>query len=192
MYCSYRSELKVKKELDRLHVPYYLPMEYQLVEHDGERRRELVPAIHNLIFVHSSQREITKLKMYNKKCTTLQYMVSNSADDEKSEIIVVPSRAMENFIRVSSSHDDHVRHLTYSDYLDKQGKRVRIIDGNFAGVEGVIKRIKRDRIVVVLLKGIAAVAITQLPPSFIELIDDKEGRGNPLELRSLATEGTQE
>jgi transcription antitermination factor NusG len=67
-----------------------------------------------------------------------------------------------------------VRHLTYSDYLDKQGKRVRIIDGNFAGVEGVIKRIKRDRIVVVLLKGIAAVAITQLPPSFIELIDDNK------------------
>ena len=174
MYCSYRSELKVKRELDRLHVACYLPMEYQLVEHDGERRRQLVPAIHNLIFVHDSQREITKLKMYNKVCTSLQYMVRSGADDEKSEILVIPRNDMENFIRVSSSLDEHVRHLTYSDYLDKQGKRVRIIDGNFAGVEGVIKRIKRDRIVVVLLKGIAAVAITQLPPSFIELIDDNK------------------
>ena len=87
MYCSYRSELKVKRELDRLHVACYLPMEYQLVEHDGERRRQLVPAIHNLIFVHDSQREITRLKMYNKVCTSLQYMVRSGADDEKSEIL---------------------------------------------------------------------------------------------------------
>ena len=45
MYCAYCSELKVKEELDKLHIDNYLPMEYQFVEHGGERRRELVPVV---------------------------------------------------------------------------------------------------------------------------------------------------
>lgn len=171
MYCTYGSELKVKAELDRLKVENYLPMVSKQLERDGEKHRELVPAIHNLIFVHESQQEITRLKMFNKACTPMQYMIHrpNVASD-RSEIIVVPDVQMDNFIRVTSVMSDDLVYLKYTDFLDKVSQRVRVIDGNFTGAEGVIKRIKKDRVVVVLLKGVAAVAITHLPPSYLQLL----------------------
>ena len=171
MYCTYGSELKVKAELDRLKVENYLPMVRMQVEHDGEKRRELVPAIHNLIFVHESQQAITRLKMFNRQCTAMQYMIHRpSVVSDRSEIIVVPDTQMDNFIRVTSVMSDDLVYLKYTDFLDKVSQRVRVIDGNFTGAEGVIKRIKKDRVVVVLVKGVAAVAITHLPPSYLQPI----------------------
>lgn len=174
MYCTYGSELKVKEELDRLHIDNYLPMEYQMVERDGERHRELMPAIHNLLFVRHSQEEITKLKMFNKVCVTMQYMVSRSPlEDSPSEIIIVPEKQMNNFIRVTSKASEDLVYLKYDDFLDRASRKVRVINGNFAGAEGVIKRIKKDRVVVVLVKGVAAVAITHVPPQYLMLLDEQ-------------------
>ena len=173
MYVSYSREMKVKEALDSLAIDNFLPMHYEMVEHDGVRHRELVPAIHNLIFVRSSQERLTELKMTNKTCTLMQYMISKArTPQEQTEIITVPDAQMNNFMRVASSLDDKVVFLEYTDFLDKEGKKVRIVDGNFAGVEGVIKRIKKNKIVVVLLKGVAAVAVTHIAPHDLQLIED--------------------
>jgi transcription antitermination factor NusG len=40
---------------------------------------------------------------------------------------------------------------------------VRVAEGEFAGVEGVVKRIKNNKCVVVRLEGIATVAILRFP-----------------------------
>lgn len=171
MYASYSRELKVKETLDDLGVECFIPMRYEMVDHQGERRRELVPAIHSLIFIHDTQERITGLKMYHRDCVALQYMVRRPRlDTESTEILTVPDAQMQHFIRVATSYDDNIVYLDYSDFLHKEGKRVRVIDGNFTGVEGVIKRIKKNKIVVVLLDGVAAVAITHLPPRFLQLI----------------------
>jgi transcription antitermination factor NusG len=173
MYVSYSRELKVKEVLEDLSIDCYVPMRYELVEHEGVRHRELIPAIHNLIFVRSSQERLTELKMTNKTCTLMQYMIAKPRiSQEQADIITVPDAQMKNFMRVADSHDEKVMFLEYTDFLDKEGKKVRIVDGNFMGVEGVIKRIKKNKIVVVLLKGIAAVAVTHIHPHQLELIEE--------------------
>jgi transcription antitermination factor NusG len=53
--------------------------------------------------------------------------------------------------------------LEDTDYLRSVGQRVRVAEGKFAGVEGVVKRIKSNKCVVVRLEGIAAVAILRFP-----------------------------
>ena len=170
MYCAYASEMKVKAELDGLGIEAYIPMKYALVEHGIERRRELVPAIHNLIFVHESRERITELKMYNSVCTHLQYMMSTTLDGAR-RFLIIPDASMKNFMLVTSQYSDQIVYLRYDDYLNKPGSHVRIIDGIFAGVEGVIKRIKKDRVVVVLLKGVAAVAITEITFDHLQYLD---------------------
>ena len=60
MRVTYQREMKVKAELDRLGIECFVPMRYKVVElpfdklrarngGDTELRRELVPAINNLI-----------------------------------------------------------------------------------------------------------------------------------------------
>jgi hypothetical protein len=51
-----------------------------------------------------------------------------------------------------------------------QGDRVRVIDGPFKGAEGHIKRIKKDRRLVVTVSGVAAVATSYIHPSLLEVV----------------------
>ena len=66
MRVTYSRELKVKAELDRLEIENYVPMTYKLVNTDTvNSHRELVPAINNIIFVHSTQERFGYLKSKN-------------------------------------------------------------------------------------------------------------------------------
>ena len=86
-----------------------------------------------------------------------------------AEIMTVSDREMNNFMLVTRHGDEQLEYLTYTDFFEKEGRKVQIIDGVFAGVEGEIKRIKKDRCVVVTIKGIAAVAM-QVPFSQLKFI----------------------
>ena len=58
----------------------------------------------------------------------------------------------------------------FFDFINKIGQRVKVIDGFFSGVEGVVKRINKNKRVVVQLEGLAAVAIAFVPASQLSLI----------------------
>ena len=90
---TYNREMKVKRELDFLHIENFLPMKYRLVVRGDRKIKELVPAIHNLIFVNISS---SALKEY-KATTTLpiRYIMNR----ETREPIVIPENQMKNFIK---------------------------------------------------------------------------------------------
>lgn len=172
MRVTYSREMKVKGELDRLGIACFLPMTYRLVErlHDGETemRRELVPAINNLIFVRSTQEEISGLKNTNEILEPLRYMMDRTAGSEHV-IMTVPDWEMENFMRVASKTDDSVLFLDENTIVGKEGAHVRIMGGPFEGVEGVIRRVKRCKRVVVELEGVASVAVAYVRAGLLEL-----------------------
>ena len=111
-------------------------------------------------------------QMTKKECEPLRYMMRrvSSSRNSQSEIITVPDHEMENFMRVASVQDESVMFLDYKEFIGKEGRRVRINEGAFAGVEGVIKRIKRNKHVVVQIEGVTAVAITFVPSSYLSII----------------------
>lgn len=170
MRVTYNRELRIKQQLDQIGIDSFIPMRYELVETTDGRKRKLVPAVHNLIFIHSTQETITDLKMTRREFEPLRYIIITSIENQKSEILRVPDRQMENFMRVASVQDDSVMFLDYQDFIGKEGRRVRINEGYFAGVEGVIKRIKKNRHVVVQIEGVTAVAITFVPSSYLSFI----------------------
>lgn len=99
MRVTYGREMKVKTELDRLEIENFLPMKCRVVESrtDGttELRRELVPAISNLVFVRSTQERITELKRTNEVLEPLRYMLDYTNGDGPV-IMTVGDREMEN------------------------------------------------------------------------------------------------
>ena len=174
MRVTYQREMKVKAELDRLGIENFVPMRYRIAEsqNDGESeiRRELVPAINNLIFVRSSQERMSELKMTNEVLEPLRYMMDHTVG-KPHEIMTIPDRQMENFMRVASVTDDSVMFLDESTIVGKEGKRVEIMGGAFEGVTGVIRRVKRCKRVVVELEGIASVAIAFVPVGWLKEIE---------------------
>lgn len=173
MRVTYHREMKIKALLDDLGVDNFLPMHWKVVETKrGGKKRILLPAIHNLIFVRSTQEYLTKLKTTREEFSPLRYMMRRplSPGQGNGEIIRVPDRQMENFMRVASVQDDRVMFLDNSDYINKVGQHVKVIDGYFAGVEGIIKRINKNKRVVVQLEGLAAVAIAFVPANQLSII----------------------
>ncbi len=173
MRVTYGREVKVKQALDGLGIENFLPMHYDLVDlGDGNKKRMLMPAIHNLIFIHDSREHITLLKTTRREFQPLRYITKHFAESTVDNILTVPEAQMRNFMRVASVQDDSVMFLDNSDYLNKVGRRVLITEGYFAGVEGVVKRIKKNKHVVVQLEGLAAVAVTYVPASCLRELDD--------------------
>ena len=188
MRVTYQREMKVKAELDRLGIESFIPMKYRIAESrnqgttevrrgantnltdDTNIRRELVPAINNLIFVRSTQERISGLKASNEVLEPLRYMMDRTASPEHA-IMTVGDREMENFMRVASRTDDSVMFLDEETVVGKEGKRVEIMGGAFEGVTGVIRRVKRCKRVVVELEGIASVAIAFVPVGLLKEVE---------------------
>ena len=173
MRVTYQREMKVKAELDRLGIENFVPMRYKVAESqndgDAELRRVLVPAISNLIFVRSTQKQVSELKRRKEVLEPLRYMMDHTADEAHS-IMTVGDREMENFMRVASVTDDSVMFLDEETVVGKEGKRVEIMGGAFEGVTGVIRRVKRCKRVCVEIEGVASVAIAYVRAELLKEI----------------------
>ena len=79
---------------------------------------------------------------------------------------------MRSFILVTSA--DAGRKVKYfgADAPEyRTGDRVRVIEGIYKGAEGYIKRIKKDRKLIVSVTGVAVVAVSYIHPDYLEKID---------------------
>lgn len=172
MRVTYHREMKIKALLDAIGVENFLPTHWKIkVLKTGKKKRMLDSTIPNLIFVRATRQFLTELKTTHEEFAPMRYMTKKSMlGSRKSEIIVIPDKQMESFIKVASVQDDRVTPLDIKNFIDSEGKRVRVIDGTFKGVEGIVKRIKNNKRVVVCLEGVAAIAITFVPPSQLEFI----------------------
>ena len=168
MRVTYHRELRIKEQLDLIGIENFVPMHYDLATSSDGPRKMLVPAIHNLIFVHASHEVMTRLKMHKKEFEPMRYMTKTSTDGHK-ELLHVPDRQMEDFIKVASAQNESIIFLDARDSVN-MGRRVRITAGRFKGIEGVIKRIKKNKYFLIQIDGVAAVAITYVPSDCLELV----------------------
>ena len=84
----------------------------------------------------------------------------------------IPEREMEVFIFVCTAGQQGLSYLGEDKPEYHKGDRVRVTDGVFKGAEGYIKRIKKDRRLVVSFRGVVAVATSYIPPQFLEIISE--------------------
>ena len=150
MRATYRRGMQIKALLDKEGINNFIPMRYEVRIRNGRKRRELVPVISDLIFVHSVQSELQKVKF---KLPYFQYMI----DIRNGQKIIVPDDQMRQFIAVAGTYDEHL--IFFSP------------DEVFVKVKGA-----RDRRVVISLQGVIAMAMATLSPDLIEVIEEPKKR----------------
>ena len=164
---TYNRELKVKADLDARNIDNFLPMHY-VYKISGEKRvKNLVPAIHNLIFVLIEPSAMTEYK------ATTSLPIRYIMNRETNRPMMIPRKQMDNFIAVAGSYDEQLIYLDNAPLDLKKGDKVKILGGIFEGAVGTLMRIKGDRRVVVEIPGIIAVATMHIHPSLLEKITDK-------------------
>lgn len=170
MRITYSRELSLKVYLDEIQVENFIPMRYEYVVRNERKIRKLVPAVHNLVFIHTTRRKLDEIKEVKAAVFPLRYIM----DRETHQPITIPEPQMRNFIAVAGTYDQQVIYLPPMDVSMAKGDRVRINGGIFEGVEGVFLRIKGDRRVVVSIEGVMAVATAFIHPSLVERVEEKE------------------
>ena len=85
----------------------------------------------------------------------------------------IPDREMEVFRFVVTAGRDGLQLLGDDRPEYHEGDRVVVTGGPFKGAEGHIKRIKRDRRLVVTIRGVVAVATTYIHPSLLRKVEEE-------------------
>ena len=164
---TYSRELIVKQLLDAAGIDNFLPMHYEYVMKRGQRVRQLVPAVHNLLFAHTTREKLDAFKSTPGMDTTVRYIM----DRETRQPIIVPDIQMHSFILVASTYEEAVLYMHPEELHIAKGTKVRITSGVFCGAIGEFVRIRHDRRVVVNIEGVMAVATTFVHPAMVEAIE---------------------
>jgi transcription antitermination factor NusG len=131
-----------------------------------DKVKKLVPAVSNLCFVHWTKHEIENyIRSFGEKSPVHFYWDRTTASP-----LVVPDKAMEDFITIASTLDEDLIFLTEVSEKLREGQAVMVKEGPFKGVEGKIVRIRKSRRVLVELPGMLAVASTYVDPKELEII----------------------
>lgn len=164
---SYSRELVLKAILDDEKIENFIPMRYGYIIKGGKRVRKLLPAIHNLVFVHSTRKRIDALKEILESSMPIRFIMNR----EHCRPVIIPEAQMRSFILVAGSYDEAILYVEPTELHLSKGQKVRIMGGIFEGVIGEFVRIRHDRRVVVNIEGVMAVATTFISPSLVESVE---------------------
>ena len=169
---SPQRELRVRDDVRKYGLEAFVPLRYTVKTVRGQKRRALVPALSGLIFAKGTLEEV---KDYLQEAHYPVY-IKRSTFSNKEDYLTVPTKAMEDFIAVTESHEEHVTYFRPEEISLQAGDRIRIKGGLYDGREGVIMRIKgkRNRQLVVQIPGFIAAAV-EISPEMLELTRKEEG-----------------
>lgn len=163
---SYGRVLKIVARLEEAGFECFVPMMRKRIEKGNKTETVIVPAVSNLCFIHSDKSSIDDFLYSLGEGSPAHYIWDKST----RKPIVVPDKAMQDFIQISRVMADDVLYLKDITSKLSAGQKVRVKNGPFKGVEGVVLRVKRSRRVVVDFPGVLAIATTYVQPQDLELI----------------------
>lgn len=171
---TYGREGRACEIISREGVQIYLPMRSERVIVGGIAKTVRKPLVPNLLFVYCTQKQADHfVKGHPELLNFIRYyynhLVFNS--DGTNPPLIVPNDEMENFIRLTSVNNEHIKLVDPSQCRFRSGDCVRVMQGPFEGVEGRVARVAGQQRVVITLDTICTIATAYIPSAFLETMD---------------------
>jgi transcription antitermination factor NusG len=147
---KYRTEKKIKHFLEQRGIEHYIPFQ------DDK------PVIPCVVFIRTDYQQALALPVAS------GYTISYLYDANTKKFQVISDKQMKDFMFLQD-FSDKTFILPNPENL-RGGEKVRVIAGEFAGIEGELYRIKGHKRVVVRLGNLGAVATTYIPKEHWESI----------------------
>ena len=149
-----------------------MPLHYTIKIVNNKRKRIIAPLLPNLLFVYAEEKKM-KMLMDNKvSIGLLSFYYNHFVKDRfgKNPPLTVEFNKMAQFIDLTSIMNEHIKLVDSKACNYKNGDYVRVINGDFKGIEGRVARVYGQQRVIVELKGLCLVATAYIPTPFIERI----------------------
>ena len=153
------------KMLQDLKFEVFTPMKWHVATRKGEKIREEIPVIRDLLFVHSNRSDLDPIV---EKTETLQYRFLRRTWREP---MTVMESDMERFIHAVNSSKSVKYYLPEELATEMYNKKIRIIGGNLDGYEGKLLTVRgsKTKRLLVELPGALSVGV-EVSSEFIQLI----------------------
>lgn len=167
---SYRKEMEVQDELSAHGFQTYVPMRYCLRDRLGKKTRVLQPAIAGLVFARGSRIDLDNFKGTS-RLKSYFFLKRHTMKDGTVKYVQVRDRDMLNFQRVNDVEGAQLTYFKPEELHIAKGSEVKIMDGPFEGITGVVQRLpgKRGQFLVVSLPGVAIAAVS-IRPQYVKPI----------------------
>lgn len=168
LFVHNRKVKSIEQQLQQDGIPHFVhkTIKYLLrrSNHGGMRQVE-APSVSGLIFLQGSPRQ---LQAYLDEHLPMHKLCKNCST---GRVATIPCNQMEPFMRVSETEPDRLRFLLRPFVYYAQNRTLlRIVSGDYAGLEGYVIRIARDRRLVMDVGGMA-VAISNVHAERFEEVD---------------------
>ena len=171
---TYNRTQKVCDLISTANVQSYIPMHYVIKKEIGKKKRILQPLLPNLFFVYATREAVNSIiKKKGDETSILKFYLDKTKpleENGKHPPLTIPFTTMTNFIKATSTKNEHVRIVSSEQCHYKSGDIVKVIGGEFEGVTGKVARIAGQQRVVVEISGLCLVATAYIPTDFIEFI----------------------
>lgn len=168
----YGSAMKAEKELTKLSIPNFVPMERVASIVKGKKiKHRMQPIILSLVFAKST---FNRIKEINANHNHLYFKYTKIYGDGKNVPMTVSSEEMERFIAFIDGNEEHIDYIQDPRTFNlKKGEKVRVIDGPFTGHEATFVKIANvaKRQIVVEISGLLGASVRcDFPSRIIEKI----------------------
>lgn len=158
----------------REHECAYLPMRYAEKVIKGKRKRILKPLIPNILFVYTTRERIEQFVKDTPELPFLTFYYNHFEQEYegKNAPLTIPFREMMNFIRLTRIDNAHIMLVDAKQCHYKSGDIVRVMEGDFSGVEGRVARVAGQQRVVVEIEGLCTVVTAYIPSAFLKIVNE--------------------
>lgn len=163
---------RVKEIMDKHGIENFMPTKYVIQENEnGSPKRVLVPAVSDLIIIKAPADILNTLKAeHPDELQNLAYRRDLYRDGSWGDPIKIPERDMNGFMDVVSGNEDSLDFLDIKELEGKTGRPVRIVAGQFKGVEGILMRVQQNRHVIIKLNDLICASLNHIPISNIQFL----------------------
>lgn len=137
----------------------------------GYRRK---PLLYNYIFIKGTLQELRRFHAAHPTCNLIPIGAKREA---ATDYRYVPDEEMAHFMRIAQAYENAIPCFSPSEIDLEHGDRVRIIGGQFSGVEGILlsQQGRDGGRVIVKITDMLAVETLDIRPEYLQVIEFAQG-----------------
>ena len=171
--CTYGRERKAYEFFSKHGIEAFCPTIKSTKTIDGKNVTIEESRLPNIFFAFGTFEQL-KVHVYNNHHGDTKHLrfYYNTHHDKTKELLIIPQRQMISLMKICAAETEDKLLEPFVVDKFKQGQLVRVTDGPFAGVEGIVKRYKGQQRVGIVIEGLLSAVTAYVPNAFLEKITD--------------------
>ena len=170
---TYGREKKAYDYLVGKHVEAYYPTIKTVKEVDGKRKTVEESRLPNIFFARGTEEEIKSFVYDNINLPYLRFYYKHTHTGARimKTPLIVPDNQIKSLQIICEKEGSDTLVLQEEVTKFKQGEKVKIIEGDFAGVTGIVARYRGQQRVGLVIDGLLTAVTAYIPTAFLQAID---------------------